>query len=566
MKYIKNLFRLSLVALMVFLISCGDDFLKESPKSFLTTDNAYAKPSDVEQAITGLHVDVRDRYRDDFRLNAQGTDLGYFGEDPARAWDMNDLEYSIDAPWYTTHAWDSFFRLIQKANVAIKGINGIDEDAWESEAQKNAALAEAMFFRALSNRTLVAIFGAIPKVDEAYDYVKTDFVRTPTSEIYKFIEEDLLFATQWLPNPGEEAAPGRITKGAAYHLLSEVYNTMGEFQKAVEAASTVIDDLGYGLMKERFGVNLGNDYFPSGGDVYYDLFVEGNHNLAENKEAIWVIQLEPNVTGGSGYPGERAYGPAYYRMGNTPDGYKAFLGEYLNGKYTGYSDTLGRPVSWVRPTSYLAYDVWKSDWDTDDRNAEHNIKRNFYFDNPESAYHGQKIDWSLYPTEGPNRRTDPLRDTCSYIYPYWMKVASPGAHHNDPGRSGGGWVHKDLYAMRLAETYLLRAEAYIGLGRNDLAASDINQVRTRSHATPVESADVNIDYIFDERARELYTEEWRLVTLMRLNKYVERVRAYNDNPIWPGANIKDHNKLWKIPDDFINLNTDAVIEQNPGYN
>ena len=119
--------------------------------------------------------------------------------------------------------------------------------------------------------------------------------------------------------------------------------------------------------------------------------------------------------------------------------------------------------------------------------------------------------------------------------------------------------------MRLAETYLFRAEAYLGLENEELAASDINEVRIRSNATPVAVEDVDIDYLLDERARELYGEECRHITLRRGDKLVERVREYNNNPKNPGLNIQDHNKLWPIPLNQIDLNVDAVMDQNDGY-
>lgn len=313
-------------------------------------------------------------------------------------------------------------------------------------------------------------------------------------------------------------------------------------------------------MTNRFGTKLGHDVFGSG-DVYFDLFTLGNQNLAENTEAIWVIQVEPYITGGGQVSGEYQFGPAYFRIGNTPDGKKAILGELVNGVYTGYSDTLGRPVARARPTNYLAYDIWRKDWNNDIRNAEHNIKRNFYFDNPASIYDKQKIDFSLYP---PGTR-DNIKDTCQYIFPYWIKVASPCEHFTEPQRSGGGRTHKDLYAVRLAETLLLRAEAYLGLGKNDLAANDINAIRNRAGATPVDPEEVTIDYILDERARELYTEEFRMLTLMRLGKLVERVRKYNNNPLMPALNIQDYNNLWPIPQSEIDLNIENKMQQNPGY-
>lgn len=550
-------------AVLFTLTSCDESMLDENPKDFLTPGNAYSKPTYIEQGIVGLHEFVRTWWTENSQnptiMTANGTDLAYYGEDPGGG-SMHDYTTSITTTGGTVRGfWDKFYSCIQKANVLIESIKTTDEAIWTSETQKKAFLAEPMFFRALAYRNIVTLWGDAPLVIEAFNYVKTDFVRAPKASIFALIEEDLIFAAANLPKRGKESAPGRITQGAAWQLLSEVYLAQSKYQAAVDAASHVINDYGYGLMTKRFGTKTGKDVFKTG-DPYFDLFTMNNHNLAENTESIWVIQVEPNVTGGSSNPSERQYGCAYYRMGNTPDGFIAFRGQLYNGVYTGYSDTLGRPVAWTRPTSYLAYKIWRSNWNKDMRNAEHNIKRNFYFDNPASKYNGQKIQWSLYPS-----RVSTLKDTCQYLFPYFMKAAAPFEHYVDLARSGGGQNHKDIYAMRLAETYLLRAEAYLGLQQKDKAANDINVVRNRAKATPVTPDEVTIDYILDERARELYTEEWRMITLMRLGKLVERVRKYNDNPLFPGLNIQNYHNLWPIPQTQIDLNVDAVINQNPGY-
>src|SRR5690606_30986152 len=98
----------------------------------------------------------------------------------------------------------------------------------------------------------------------------------------------------------------------------------------------------------------------------------------------------------------------------------------------------------------------------------------------------------------------------------------------------------DSYIFRLAETYLLRAEAYIGKGDGVNAAKDVNIVRARANASPATSEEMTIDYILDERARELHWEELRVLTLMRLGKMVERVRTYNS---LVGHSIADHQNL-----------------------
>jgi len=554
-----------LSALLVMFASCNENMLDEKPKDFLTPDNAYSKPAYIEQGIVGLHQHVRLWWTANEPTTTYmftlGTDVAYMGENPGGGF-MMDYETALSPTNTSGSFWNRSYSCIQKANVLISIINESDDDVWTSLEEKNAFLAEAMFFRAFAYRSIVILFGDAPLVTEAIDYVKTDFVRNPKADIYQLMEDDLTFAAAHLPVQGAEKAPGRITQGAAWHLLGETYLCQFKYQEAVNAATHVIDDYGYALMTRRFGTKLGNDIFGSG-DPYYDLFGYGNQNLAENTEAIWVVQVEPNVTGGDTWPGERMYGAAYYRMGNTPDGLIAFRGEFVEGAYTGYSDTLGRPVSWNRPTSYVLYTIWGGgNWDKDLRNAEHNLKRNYYFDNPASIYHGQKIEWSLYE---PGQRTNPMMDTVQYLYPYFIKAAAPLEHFTDAARSGGGTNHKDVYAMRLAETYLIRAEAWVGLNQPDRAAADLNVLRNRVNAIPVTPDEVTLDYILDERARELYAEEWRMLTLVRLGKLVERVRKYNDNPMRPGLNIQDYHNLWPVPQSEIDRNVDAVLTQNPGY-
>ena len=557
--------------LLLMLSSCSEDVLEETPLDFLAPENAYITLPGIQQGITGLHFSTRQRWFYGTNqpvitvMRGLGTDIAFHGEDPnSNMFLCNYLTNVTSENTDYRNIWVWSYELIQRANVLIEGISNSDIAIWTSEAQKNAYLAEAMFFRTFAYRILVSFYGDVPLVTEVIKSAKTDFVRTPKAEVYKQMEDDLIFGTTKLPAPGAEEAPGRITQGAAWHMLSELYLTEGKYQLAVDAASEVIDGYNYDLMTERFG-DRQNVVFGTG-DVYYDLFAYGNQNISINTESIWIVQIEPLITGGGGVEGNRTFGPAYFRLGNTPDGKPAFRGEFVNGVYTGYSDTLGRPVSWVHPTNYTAYDIWRSDWNNDIRNAKHNIKRDFYYDSPGSAYDKQRINLLVdYAANYAAGTRDAMRDSCQYIYPYWMKFADPCHYFTDPARSGGGTHHKDLYAIRLAETLLLRAEAYVELGSTDLAADDINLIRNRANATPVDPADVDLDYILDERARELYGEENRFITLRRMGKLLERVRALNNNPKNPGLNIQDYHVLFPIPQSQIDLNIDAVIQQNPGY-
>ncbi len=121
--------------------------------------------------------------------------------------------------------------------------------------------------------------------------------------------------------------------------------------------------------------------------------------------------------------------------------------------------------------------------------------------------------------------------------------------------------------MRLADAYLLRAEAYWRSGNNAAAAEDINRVRRRASwpgkeaEMEITAADVTEDFILDERARELVGEGHRWFDLARFGKLVERVKKYNFDA---APNIKDYHKLRPIPLDQIDR-TEGGYTQNPGY-
>ena len=115
--------------------------------------------------------------------------------------------------------------------------------------------------------------------------------------------------------------------------------------------------------------------------------------------------------------------------------------------------------------------------------------------------------------------------------------------------------------FRLAETYLIRAEAYLMLNKLTEAAESINVVRSRSNAKAVLPANVTIDYILDERMREFGVEEKRRLTLSRLGLLYDRVKSHN--PYY--SDILPHHNLLPIPYAEIERNRNAVIEQNDGY-
>jgi hypothetical protein len=471
--------------------------------------------------------------------------------------------------------WDNWYKLISNANTIINRVGNTDLQ----ENDKKKIIAEAKFMRAFGYRYLVYLYGGVPLNLEEVTSPKTDYIRATKEEVLNQIILDATEATEVLPGT-DEVPDGRVSNLVAYHLLTETYIALHEYDKAIQAASTVINDPNTALMTERFGSMANQDpydpylKFTEPGDVYWDLFRVNNQNRSSgNKEALWVIQYEVDVVGGllqsiGGRSAkntqrgegvnvlERIAGPVAWMTFKDPDGQEGTIQLPQSNYNSG-----GQGVSLMKNTEWFLNDLWESDWNNDIRNAPHNIVRDFVYNNPNSAWYDSSA--VKYPS-------------ATWInqiwrwYPYPSKITTPGQHpdalfinkENLTLNSSSGSTYRDNYMFRLAETYLLRAEAYLGKGDQSNAAKDINAVRKRAKSTPILPTNVTLDYIMDERARELVYEEPRRITLHRTGKLVERVKKYNSVN---KDEIQDHHGLWPIPQAFIEANTDAIIEQNPGY-
>jgi hypothetical protein len=235
-----------------------------------------------------------------------------------------------------------------------------------------------------------------------------------------------------------------------------------------------------------------------------------------------------------------------------------------NGVSNISSPEMLRGIGVMIPSNYFKYDIWKGD-ENDMRNSQYNIRREFYYDNPlDPEYNGKKIltgrdaNGRLVVAREDGTLTNQILDTTRGYYP-WIRKIDGIAYNNDVTL---GQTANDIIKMRLAETYLLRAEAYFRKGQPENAKNDINIVRSRANAAPVNTGDVSIDLILDERARELVIEEPRRRTLVRMGVLYDRVRKYNPSS---ASTIQPFNRFWPIPQSAINANTGAVMEQNPGY-
>ena len=547
-----------LLTLALVHTACNEEeFLREEPLDFFSPSNAFVTLNDYEAAIVDLYAQTRD-----YNFNAAGeASADFYGTDimfDARESNSNNRFGNYSNTLNPTSNmviwhWERWYKLVASSNTIIERVAESDL----TEEQQRAITAEASFFRGLAYRRLVYLYGGVPLVLSEVSSAQADFTRASRTEILNQMVTDFGFAANNLPGI-TEVADGRVSDLVAQHYLAETHIALAQWDPAIAATTAVINDPATALMTERFGSRAGFE----GGDVYFDLFRQGNQNRSGgNTEALWVAQMEVDVPGGylsstdrDGNTLERDHAPASWTL-QDPDGEGAVLG------WRSDLNVGGRGVSFMRPTSFFENELWESDFDGDLRNSPVNYVRDFIYDDPASAW----FDSSAVEYPGPNLLAQSWR-----WYPWLSKVTTPGQHpdalyaNRELGllTAGGGSTYTDQYYLRLAETYLLRAEAYLGKGSLAEAAADINTVRARVGATPVTPGEVDIDYILDERARELSLEEDRRITLQRLNKLVERVRLYNAHN---GPQIQDYHALWPIPISEIDANINADLAQNPGY-
>lgn len=562
---IKTIIKCFLLAFMIVLSSCNEkEFLKEIPLDFYSPENSYVTYENFEAAVLDLYYNVRTNFysseepRTFPSLAWSGTELLYSHVNlaiPKPNWEALLLPTNYSLVYESV--WKPAYKLIFNANVIIERTDS--EFSKLTQIQKNKIIAEASFFRGFAYKILANLYGGVPIVLEEIKTPKRDFVRATRQAVYEQCISDFKFATENLPKI-EETTDTRISNLVAYHYLSEVYISLGKWQEAIDAATMVINNPAVRLMTQRFGSEVNEP-----GDVYCDLFKQGNQNRASgNREAIWVLQYEFNVPGGASGPSlEVMLVPRLWRAKiPNKDGKIASVTPYPNTFY------YGRGSGQIRPSYYFFEKIWqKSGYTQDIRNSKFNIVRDFIINNPASSYNGKWLIKDKVPIA-----LKTWEDTTRNFYPVVAKASTPGKHPKEfwlsdqtvPGSltSEAGKTFMDQYVVRLAETLLLRAEAYLGINDKIKAAEDINVIRRRANAPEVLSTQVDIDFILDERMRELYFEELRLLTLTRLGKLVERTKKFNP---WVGDTYLEYHNLWPIPFNEIEKNTEATLEQNPGY-
>jgi len=529
-----------LIAVGIISIFSCQDYLAENNIANVSASSYYTTAAGLEDAVKATYGIIKEFYGTElgFSMTVFGTDTYTNGADGSHKYLNWYNNQHNSAAAYFRDTWRIFYRSINQANAVINRAEAIDDmDA----NLKNTRLAEVKFLRALSYFNLVRHYGDVHLSLEETEGVETTANRTSKTEIYNAIISDLNEAISALPD--SQTDYGRVTKPAAQFLLAKVHLTNGNAQGAVDNMTAVINNPRFSLLEE-----------------WSDLW---DINNEENSEVVFsIINSKQQVDEGLDGYGHR--------------GHLYFLMEYDKKPGMTRDTENGRPWKRFRPTNYLL-----SLWDrTKDARYDKGYKHVWYANNPVA---GQKVgDTALYiPGPGVDKNgvdqdakwNDAAKSSVIYqvyttdqynqiTFPSmnkWIDNTRPNRQHTQGQR--------DFILMRLADAYLIRAEANHKLGNNAAAAADVNIIRKRAAwdgkeaEMEITAADINIDFILDERARELVGEGHRWFDLVRTGKLIDRVKAHNLDAT---GNIQAHHVLRPIPLDQIDR-TEGGYPQNSGY-
>ncbi len=480
-------------------------------------------------------------------IYATGADGGYKG---FHFYD-GQLNPTVD---YLATTWDELYRGINTCNAVIErapNVTGVADNV------KKLRVAEAKFLRGHYYYLLHQQYGGVDlRLTETLLPTK-ETKRATDAEMYAAIIKDLSDAVNDLEAKAQSSDYGRATKPHAQALLAKVYlakaysteKAADDFTKAADLLKEVSTKYGYKLL-----------------DDFSAVFDENNQN---HSEVVFAVQYTTDaLTNGTGNSLHLYFGMQYdVQPGMKRDVY------------------WGRPFKRLRPTEYLLNTVFA------DRVNDSRYKKTFrdtWLSNNPGTYNAASFD------DSKTKVTFAAGDTAIFIPGYEMtkevratkkyQVLVPSKYSEalfptlqkffDSKRPDMTYEpgSRDYYVVRLADVYLLLAEALLQSGDKAGAAEAINMVRYRAgwpgkkDKMLIDAKDLTMETIIEERARELAGEQTRWVDLKRWGLLVERVKKYNPQ----ASAIQAYHVVRPIPQTQIDRSAKtsdgkSVFPQNTGY-
>ena len=477
----------------------------------LTGNQGPAGNGDVQ----GIDEGFSDFYRLFWKAQELSTDEAVISWGDVGIQDFHNLNWTSNNSFLTGLYYRSmyqitlcneFLRQSSDEQLATRNISGGDADAIKEFAR------EARFLRAFQYWVLMDLFGNPALATEATVVGGPPAPRATRSELFTFIESELKAIEPNMPAPHSNEY-GRADKAAVWALLArlylnaEVYAATPKYTDAITYSKKVID-AGYSLISK------------------YEWLMRADNNLntSANGEFIFTINYDGLHT--QGYGGTTFLTHACVGGSMSPSSFG------IGGGWSGTRTTKNLPKLFPGYPDFTTIADTRAQFYTDKQNLEINSLATFTDGLGVTKYKNIKRDGTL------------------------------GASQD--------FSDIDMPLFRLAEMYLIYAEAVLRGGTGGDAATAlgyINALRTRAYGGAsgnIASGQLTLDFILDERARELYWEGFRRTDLIRFNKFVE------DTYLWPwkggvsgGTSVSSIRKLYPLPSREINANINLI--QNPGY-
>jgi len=537
-------------------VSCKKTLNEYNP-SGLTAATVYTNAVGFETLVNAAYSYERYWYgkEEGFANSEMGTDLWTSGTGDASTQFVkyDNLQGStvdgIPGTTTWTSLWGDLYGAVNLCNEGLARVGGVSD---YTAAQKTLHKAELSFLRAFYYWHIVETWGGVNFTTLPTAGSQTTANRTPVDTFYRQIFADLQFAAANLPATTTDY--GRVTIPVAKAFLARMYLTRGMNTEALAMATDVINNYGYSLLP-KFG----------------DLWNMGN---LKNKEVIWAVDYSANLTFNDAIYYSNAAGVPQ-RGSNSSHLLFLMLYDKANTKPVIRDINGGRPFNRFMPT--MAY--LKLFDNTNDSRYEGSFQTVWKANTVATGY--AIGDTAIYCTNKiiplASQSTKYVTYDLQKVYDTITGVPSQRNYYvtlkkfKDSTRTSIAEVQsaRDFFVIRLAEMYLVAAEAAFKNNDKVAAAGYLNTIRTRA-ALPgrvaqmqITDADVTLDFILDERARELGGEQLRWFDLKRTGKLIDRVKAMNPDA---ALNIQPFHVLRPIPQSQLDAVTNkSVFKQNPGY-
>lgn len=547
-----------MACLMLTFFSCGKDILDEEVISNIGNDYMNT-PKGFEDAVRAAYSTLRYYYgtQQGLTLTEYGTDIYATGADGGyKGFHFYDaqLQPTVD---YIINTWDELYRGINTCNAIIERASQV---TGLPDATKKLRVAEAKFLRAHYYYILHQQFGGVDlKLTETKAPSKAT-TRASDAEMYAAIIKDCNEAIADLENKGHSANYGRATKASAETLLAKVLlakaygpsKAADDFQKAADLCSGIISKYGFKLLDDFAQVH--------------------DENNQVNSEVVFAVQYTTdqlaNTTNNTG-------------AANGGNNLHLFFGMQYDVQPGMKRDVFyGRPFKRLRPTAYCLNTVFGER--INDSRYNKTFRTVWLSNNP-----GTNLNSSFDNSKA--KISFAAGDTAIFIPGFEMskeeratkkyQVLVPSAYNEalfptltkffDTKRADltDERGSRDFIVWRLADIYLMQAEALLHLSKINEATAAINTVRVRAgypgkkDLMNITAAQMTMDFLIEERARELAGEQMRWMDLKRWGLLVDRVKKYNPQ----ASAITDKHNVRPIPQTQIDRSDAGVFAQNTGY-